>query len=65
MIPAEDRDARNAGSVSDRALVRAAVEILALRGAAQWVLLDDGDLALRLTSGEIYRFGEEALTRIG
>jgi hypothetical protein len=43
----------------------ACVGLLVSEGHAEWRMLGGGDVELRLPTGETFRLGESALTRIG
>jgi hypothetical protein len=49
---------------ADKALVMALLGILLREDHADWELLDDGDIELRLTTGEAFRLGDSTVTRI-
>jgi hypothetical protein len=48
-----------------RTLVLSYIAELVQSGLAEWVALGNGDIELRLRSGEIFHLGKTAVTRIG
>ena len=47
-----------------KALVMSHIRRLVSDGYAEWSLLDDGDVELRLLSGEIFHLADTTITRI-
>ena len=52
------------GSDPDKALVMRAIALLVRDGCAELAVLEGGDTTLRLTTGEVFHLGEEAITRV-
>jgi hypothetical protein len=52
------------GSDPDKALVMRAIALLVRDGFAELAVLEGGDIRLRLTTGEVFHFGEDAVTRV-
>ena len=52
------------GSGPDKALVMKAIALLVRDGCAELAALESGDIRLRLTTGEMFHLGEDAITRV-
>ena len=52
------------GSDPDKALVIRAIALLVRDGCAELAVLEGGDIRLRLTTGEVFHFGEDAVMRV-
>jgi hypothetical protein len=52
------------GSDPDKALVMRVIAFLVRDGCAELAVLESGDMKLRLTTGEVFHFGEDAVMRV-